>query len=78
MPSTKLSLHLHVNKENIEDLKKIIFHSLDNNIIRCDVSILESGGCSVTLPSSKLLPNLSYEIFNNIYSKYLELRESAL
>jgi hydroxymethylglutaryl-CoA lyase len=78
IPPTKLSLHLHVNKENMEELKKIIFHSLDNNIIRFDVSILESGGCSVTLPSSKLLPNLSYEIFNNIYSKYLELRESAL
>ena len=78
IPPTKLSLHLHVNKENIEDLKKIIFHSLDSNIIRFDVSILESGGCSVTLPSSKLLPNLSYEIFNNIYSKYLELRIDAL
>jgi hydroxymethylglutaryl-CoA lyase len=78
IPPTKLSLHLHVNKENIEDLKKIIFHSLDSNIIRFDVSILESGGCSVTLPSSKLLPNLSYEIFNNIYSKYLELRIDGL
>jgi hydroxymethylglutaryl-CoA lyase len=78
MPSTKLSLHLHVNKENMEDLKKIIFHSLDSNIIRFDVSVLESGGCSVTLPSSKLLPNLSYEVFNKIYSKYIELRNDVL
>jgi hydroxymethylglutaryl-CoA lyase len=78
MPSTKLSLHLHVNKENMEDFKKIIFHSLDSNIIRFDVSVLESGGCSVTLPSSKLLPNLSYEVFNKIYSKYIELRNDVL
>jgi len=78
MPSTKISLHLHVNKENIEDLTKIIYHSLDNNIIRFDVSLLESGGCSVTLPSSKLLPNLSYEMFNKIYSKYVEHRTDVL
>jgi hydroxymethylglutaryl-CoA lyase len=78
MPSTKISLHLHVNKKNIEDLTKIIYHSLDNNIIRFDVSVLESGGCSVTLPSSKLLPNLSYELFNKIYSKYVEHRVDVL
>jgi hydroxymethylglutaryl-CoA lyase len=78
MPPTKLSLHLHVNKENMEELTQIIFHSLDSNIIRFDVSVLESGGCSLTLPSSKLLPNLSYEVFNKIYSKYLELRIDML
>jgi hydroxymethylglutaryl-CoA lyase len=78
MPSTKLSLHLHMNKENIEEVTKIIFHSLDSNIIRFDVSLLESGGCSVTLPSSKLLPNLSYEVFNKIYLKYIELRNDVL
>lgn len=78
IPPTKLSLHLHVNKENVEDLTKIIFHSLDSNIIRFDVSVLESGGCSVTLPSSKLLPNLSYELFNKIYLKYIDLRNDAL
>jgi len=74
VPPTKISLHLHVNKENVNELTKIIYHSLDSNIIRFDVSVLESGGCSITLPSSKLLPNLSYELFNKIYSKYLELR----
>ena len=78
MPPTKLSLHLHVNKKNMEELTQIIFHSLDINIIRFDVSVLESGGCSITLPSSKLLPNLSYEVFNKIYSKYLELRIDML
>jgi hydroxymethylglutaryl-CoA lyase len=71
MPSSKISLHLHVNKENIDNVKQILFYSLDNNINRFDVSLLETGGCSLTLPSSKLLPNLSYELFNDLYSKYL-------
>ena len=78
IPSTKISLHLHINKENIDELTKIIFHSLDSNVVRFDVSVLESGGCSVTLPRSKLLPNLSYEVFNKIYSKYVELRTDLL
>lgn len=74
LPPSKISLHLHVNKENISNVQQIIFHSLDNNIIRFDVSLLETGGCSITLPSSKLLPNLSYEMFNKIYAKYRSLR----
>lgn len=78
MPASKISVHLHVNKESVDEIKQIIFHSLDNNIIRFDVSVLESGGCSVTLPSSELLPNLSYEMFNQIYSKYLLLRSDAV
>jgi hydroxymethylglutaryl-CoA lyase len=78
IPATKLSLHLHVNKESIYDLTQIIFHSLDNGICKFDVSVLESGGCSVTIPSSKLLPNISYDVFNSIYSKYIKLRDDSL
>jgi hydroxymethylglutaryl-CoA lyase len=78
MPSSKISLHLHVNKENYEELKHIIFHSLDNNIIRFDVSMLETGGCPMTLPSSKMLPNLSYEVFNKIYEKYEDVRSNSV
>jgi hydroxymethylglutaryl-CoA lyase len=77
IPPSKISLHLHINKQNISEVEQIIFHSLDNNIIRFDVSILETGGCSVTLPSSQFLPNLSYELFNNIHSKYVSLRSNC-
>ena len=72
IPSSKISLHLHVKNENIKELEKIMFYSLDNNIIRFDVSILESGGCSATIHSSKLLPNMSYELFYSFLKKYYE------
>lgn len=78
MPSSKISLHLHVNKENTEEVRQIINHSLDNNIVRFDVSMLEMGGCSLTLPPSKMLPNLSYETFNKIYSEYIDNRVNVL
>jgi len=67
---TKISLHLHVRKSSIEEIKKIVYHSLDNNIIRFDVSIMETGGCSITLSSDNLLPNMSYELINNFFEKY--------
>jgi hydroxymethylglutaryl-CoA lyase len=78
IPASKLSLHLHVNEKLIYDLTQIIFYSLDSGIFRFDVSVLDSGGCSATMCSSKLLPNLSYDVFNSIYSKYVELRDDAL
>jgi len=67
---TKISLHLHVRKSSIEEIKKIVHHSLDNNIIRFDVSIMETGGCSITLSSENLLPNMSYELINYFFEKY--------
>lgn len=67
---SKISLHLHINKKNIEEINQIIKHSINNNINRFDVSIVESGGCSLTMPSSDLLPNASYELFNFLCKKY--------
>lgn len=74
LPPSKISLHLHINKNNIEEISQIIYHSLDNSVIRFDVSILETGGCSVTMPTSNLLPNLSYELLNSVRSKYLKIK----
>ena len=74
LPPSKISLHLHINKDNLEEITQIIYHSLDNSVIRFDVSILETGGCSVTMPTSNLLPNLSYEILNSVRSKYLKIK----
>ena len=73
MPPSKFSLHLHVKKENLDELKKIVFYSLDKNIIRFDVSIIESGGCSVTMNTSKLLPNMSYDLLNSFLINYNKL-----
>ena len=67
---SKLSLHLHVNKENLNEFNQIVKYSINNDINRFDVSIMESGGCSLTIHESKLLPNASYELFNTIYKSY--------
>lgn len=72
IPPSKISLHLHINSENnnINEVKQIINHSLHNDINRFDVSIIESGGCSVTMPASKLSPNMSYELLYSIMNSY--------
>jgi hydroxymethylglutaryl-CoA lyase len=74
MTPNQLSLHLHIKKENMDEIKQIVFYALDKKILKFDVSILESGGCSVTMPLSKLLPNMSYELFLELYRKYINLR----
>jgi hydroxymethylglutaryl-CoA lyase len=70
MHPSKISLHLHVNKQNVQEFNHIIKHSINNDINRFDVSIMESGGCSLTMPSSDLLPNASYELFDSLFTKY--------
>jgi hydroxymethylglutaryl-CoA lyase len=69
---SKISLHLHVKKDNIEEIRQIVKHSIDNNINRFDVSIMESGGCSLTMPAANLLPNASYELFNSFFKECSE------
>ena len=71
VPFNKLSLHLHVNKERISILEKIFYSAFDRNITLFDVSLLESGGCSVTMNKNKLLPNLSYELYYEYLFKYI-------
>ena len=66
VPTTKLSLHLHIDKNNIENIQQIFTFALDRNIVEFDVSMLETGGCSVTM-GTKTKPNLSY----NLYYKFL-------
>jgi len=74
MTPNKLSLHLHIKKENMDQIKQIVFYALDRKMLKFDVSILETGGCSVTMPSSKLSSNMSYELFFELYKKYIDLR----
>ena len=73
---SKISLHLHVNKQNVQEFNQIVKHSINNDINRFDVSIMESGGCSLTMPSSDLLPNASYELFDSIYKIYISDRKN--
>lgn len=60
---SKLSVHLHKNKDTNET-KKIIHYCLDNYIYKFDVSYIEGGGCSVTMNNNKLNNNLTYYDFD--------------
>lgn len=60
VPPGRLSLHLHGNESNLAEIQKILRHSLDHGIYRFDVSLLDDGGCSVTIASGKTKPNLTY------------------
>lgn len=69
IPFSTLGLHLHMNPKNRMNLKKIIEYSLQNNIVRFDVSAMEMGGCSVTMNTSHIKPNLTYYVLYDIISK---------
>jgi isopropylmalate/homocitrate/citramalate synthase len=70
-PINILSLHLHVSNQNLMNIEKILFYCFNNKIYSFDISLLETGGCSVTMSNDKLSPNLNYTLFYDIFSKYL-------
>jgi isopropylmalate/homocitrate/citramalate synthase len=74
VPFSKLSLHLHVKPHREHVAEEIFFAALDRGIVNFDVSLLNTGGCSVTMSKENIAPNLSYEQYytflkNYIYSK---------
>jgi translation initiation factor 2 beta subunit (eIF-2beta)/eIF-5 len=71
LPKSKLSFHFHVSEENYENLEKILFYCFSKNLNNFDVSMLETGGCSVTMGPNKLRPNMSYDLFYSILYKYI-------
>lgn len=70
IPMDILSLHLHVNKLNTDDVKHILKFSFYKKINKFDVSMLETGGCTMALAESDRLGNLSYELFNETLNEY--------
>ena len=72
LPPSKLSLHLHVKPEKAYEVVKIIHRALDFKITIFDVSVLNTGGCSVTLNKKSLAPNLSYELYYESVVRYIE------
>jgi hypothetical protein len=71
IPYHKLSLHLHVNPLRNDIVEEIIHKALERKITNFDVSILETGGCSVTIDKEKLMPNLSYHLYYKALTKYI-------
>lgn len=72
MSLNKFSLHLHVRKGREDIVEKIIHKALDRDIINFDVSLLETGGCSVTIDKKNLAPNLSYDLYYKSLFNYIE------
>ena len=72
IPPSKLSFHFHVLPHNLENLEKIIFYCFSKKLNKFDVSLLETGGCTVTMTPEKLRPNMTYDVFYNILNKYIE------
>ena len=72
IPPSKLSFHFHVLPHNLENLEKIIFYCFSKKLNKFDVSLLETGGCNVTMTPEKLRPNMTYDVFYRIMNKYIE------
>lgn len=72
IPYSKFALHLHVNFGKEIEVEKIIHMALDRKIINFDVSLLDTGGCSVTIPKENLVPNLSYELYYKSLVNYIK------
>lgn len=72
LPSKKLSLHLHVKNGREDIVEEIIHKALDRRIINFDVSLLETGGCAVTMNKNQIAPNLSYDLYYKCLVNYIE------
>lgn len=72
---TRMSLHLHIS-DNINNIRDIVHYSLDKNIRKFDVSIVNNGGCSVTMESSKLKPNMTYDLLYKLLDEYIDKKEN--
>jgi hypothetical protein len=72
LQSSKISVHLHVSPKNTDNIKQILKYCFRNKINRFDVSVLNTGGCSVTMRKEDLCPNMTYEMVYDIFVKYIE------
>jgi len=68
----RLSVHLHVNDRNLLNVENIIRYSLNRKIHRFDISMLNSGGCTMTIHNNELKRNLDYDLFFRILYKYVD------
>jgi isopropylmalate/homocitrate/citramalate synthase len=75
LPFSKISLHLHVDSESLTNTASILRYCFAHGIRKFDVSLIDLGGCPMTLSKEKSFPNLSYEQFYSIVKKYIEMVE---
>ena len=61
-----LSLHLHVKKNNENNVIEIIKEGFKLDLNKLDISCIDEGGCSVTMNKSELNSNLNYNLLNKL------------
>lgn len=72
IPMSKFSLHLHVKQNRQKAIERLMYSALDRKIINFDVSMINGGGCSVTMKTEDMSPNLSYELYYNTLFEYIK------
>jgi hydroxymethylglutaryl-CoA lyase len=70
---SRISIHLHINRTNKEDSRQILFACFRRKINRFDVSFISEGGCSVTMDTTQLKPNMTYEFLRESIEEYYAL-----
>jgi len=77
IPKEKISIHLHYNDSNLDNVNKILWYCFSNGINKFDVSILHTGGCSITMPENGgNLRNLDYDTLFASFMRYLEYKQA--
>lgn len=71
VPAKKFSLHLHYSPSNIQNIENLLHVCFKYNITKYDVSMIDTGGCSVTMKHDELKSNLTYDLFYDIYNRYI-------
>ena len=70
LAKNRISVHLHVGKDNVVEAKRILFACFKRGINRFDVSAIKEGGCSVSMDRVNLKPNMTYEFFYETLGEY--------
>jgi hypothetical protein len=77
IPKEKISVHLHYNNSSLYNVHKILWYCFSKGINNFDVSILDTGGCSVTMPKHcGNLRNLDYDTLFSSFMRYLVYKEA--
>lgn len=65
-----ISLHLHKNKSSLlnNNVVELAHYAMKKGIKKFDVSIVNTGGCHMTLNKDELSPNMSYKDIYNAYN----------
>jgi hydroxymethylglutaryl-CoA lyase len=77
IPKDKISVHLHYNDSSLDNVNKILWYCFSKGINQFDVSILHTGGCSITMPENGgNLRNLDYDTLFSSFARYLEYKHA--